>query len=372
MASNSVLDEEWQLLASFLPLDWQELARSEGAIRRERGVTDPDALLRLLFLHVAAGLSLRQAVARATILGWPSMSDVALLKRLRSSESWLRALASKMYWASRFGERHPVLPTKRRIRAVDATTVEEPGATGTDWRVHYSILLPEVRCDFYEVTDVTGGESYKRFPVQKGDIILGDRGYAHREGVAHVIRAGGDVVVRLNSSNFPLLGESGRPFELLPHLRRLKGHAQGEWSVLFEVGDERFGARLCAVRKSKAAAEAAKKRAIHEATRKGKQIRPETLECAEYVFVLATVLKEDLTTIDVLDLFRVRWQIELVFKRLKSLLRLGHVPKKNTLSARAWIQAKLLIALIIERLSSEARFFSPWGFDIRTTAFPLA
>ena len=103
MESSSVLDEEWQLLASFLPLDWKELARSEGAIRRERGVTDPDALLRLLFLHVAAGLSLRQAVARATILGWPSMSDVALLKRLRSSESWLRALASKMYWASRFG-----------------------------------------------------------------------------------------------------------------------------------------------------------------------------------------------------------------------------------------------------------------------------
>ena len=168
MKAQSILDEEWQLLASFLPPDWRELARTQGAIRRERGVTDPDALLRLLFLHVATSLSLRQAVARATILGWPSMSDVALLKRLRSSESWLQALASKMYWASRFGERKPELPTKRRIRAVDATTVEEPGATGTDWRIHYSILLPEVECDFYEITDETGGESFKRFPVQKG------------------------------------------------------------------------------------------------------------------------------------------------------------------------------------------------------------
>lgn len=372
METSSVLDEEWQLLASFLPQDWRELARAQGAMRRQRGITDPDALLRLLFLHVATGLSLRQAVARATVLGWPSMSDVALLKRLRSSESWLQALASRMYWASRFGNRQPMVPTKRRIRAVDATTVEEPGATGTDWRIHYSILLPEVDCDFYEITDVTGGEGFKRFPIQKGDIILGDRGYGNREGVAHVIRAGGDVVVRLNSTSFPLLDKSGDPFELLRSLRRLRGHEPGEWSVVFDTRSEQFKARLCAVRKSKVAAESAKKRVLQEASRKGIQTRPETLEYAEYVTVLTTVHKEELTTVDVLCLYRMRWQIELVFKRLKSLLRLGHVPKKNDFSARAWIQAKLLIALIIERLSIEARFFSPWGFEVRPQTFPLA
>lgn len=368
----SVLDEEWQLLASFLPRDWRELAREKGAIRRQRGITDPDALLRLLLLHVATGLSLRQAVARAKILGWPSMSDVALLKRLRSSESWLGALASRMYWTSRFGERHHVPHTIRKVRAVDATTVEEPGATGTNWRLHYSILLPEVVCDFYEITDVGGGESYKRFPVHKGDLILADRGYGHREGVAHVIRAGGDVVVRINSTNFPLLGHSGSPFGLLPHLRRLKKQVPGEWNVSFKVGNQQFSARLCAVRKSKTAAEEAKKRVRREASRKGTQIRGETLECAEYVAVLTTLPKAELPTTDVLDLYRVRWQIELVFKRLKSLLRLGHVPKKNDSSARAWIQAKLLIALLIERLSTEACFFSPWGFEIGTDSIPLA
>ena len=195
MGSNPVLDEEWQLLASFLPQNWRELAHETGAIRRQRGITDPATLLRLLFLHVASGLSLRQAVARAKVLGWPSMSDVALLKRLRTSERWLGALASKMYLTSRFGDRARVPATTRRIRAIDATTVEEPGATGTNWRVHYSIVLPEVMCDFYEITDVTGGESYKRFPIQKGDILLADRGYSHREGAAQVVRAGGDVAV---------------------------------------------------------------------------------------------------------------------------------------------------------------------------------
>lgn len=372
MKTPSVLDEEWQLLTSFLPSDWRELARTQGAIRRERGIADPEALLRMLLLHVATGLSLRQAVARAAVMGWPSFSDVALLKRLRSSGPWLQALASSMYHASRFGARQSSPPTERRIRAVDATTVEEPGATGTTWRVHYSILLPEVECDFYEVTDVTGGESFKRFPIAKGDIILGDRGYTHRAGVAHVIRAGGDVVVRLNSTNFPLLDDAGRPFALLQHLRTLEGHAPGEWDVTFKAGSEQFTARLCALRKSREAAEMAKRKIHRTASRTRKRLLPDTLEHAEYVVVLTTVPKEELATSQILELYRMRWQIELVFKRLKSLLLLGHVPKKNDLSARAWIQAKLLVALLIERLSVEARFFSPWGFDAESPAFPLA
>jgi hypothetical protein len=270
-----------------------------------------------------------------------------------------------MYWASRFGDRKPEVSIKRRIRAIDATVVEEPGATGTTWRVHYSILLPEVECDFYEVTDNTGGESFKRCPVTKGDIILGDRGYGHRAGVAHVIRAGGDVVVRLNSTNFPLLDDSRLPFDLLSHLRNLEGHIPNEWDVVFKVDNEYFKARLCALRKSKEAAEAAKRRALRDASRKGKQILPDTLDHAEFVVVLTTAPKVELPTAQVLELYRMRWQIELVFKRLKSLLQLGHVPKKNDLSARAWIQAKLLIALIIERLSVESRFFSPWGFEVK-------
>src|SRR5438876_367117 len=85
---------------------------------------------------------------------------------------------------------------RRPVRAVDATTVEEPGATGTDWRVHYVIGLPEMRCDFYAVTDIKGAETYKRIPIHRGDIILGDRGYCPREGVAYMLQRNGDLIVR--------------------------------------------------------------------------------------------------------------------------------------------------------------------------------
>lgn len=371
--STALVEEEWKVLASFLPKDWRELAKEKRAMRRARGeIASPEVLLQVLLLHVSTGLSLVQAAARARIQGLASISDVALLKRLRSSEEWLRELARQMFETSRFSRAAARGPGGRRLRAVDATTVEEPGATGTDWRVHFSINLPEMRCDFYEVTDSKGAETYKRVPVQAGDIILGDRGYCQREGVARVLRQQGDVIVRLHSTNFPLLSTDGKtPFELLPHLRRLRDCQPEEWAVQFKGDKKMWPARLCAIRRSQTAAELAKRAVLRRANRKQVKVRPETLEFAEYVYVLVTIPRDVIDTCEVLDLYRARWQIELCFKRFKSLLRLGHVPKRNDESARAWIEGKLLTVLLIERLVDEARFFSPWGFDLSATK-PLA
>jgi len=335
-------------------------------MRRARGaIGDPDTLLRLLLMHVATGLSLKQTVTRASLQQLVSVTDVALLKRLRSSERWLGELARQMFEASRFASVAPAVPGGRRLRAVDATTVEEPGATGTDWRVHYSIRLPEMRCDFYELTDVRGGETYKRLPVERGDIILADRGYCHREGVAHVLLSQGDAIVRLNSTSFPLLKpEADEQLLVLPLLRSLKGCRASSWPARFRASGRVWHCQLCAVRKSEEAAAVAKKKILQAAAKKQKQVRPETLEFAEYIAVLSTLETDLLDSTGVLEVYRARWQIELCFKRIKSLLHLGHLPKRSDESARAWIQGKLLTVLLIERLIEEARLFSPWGFDL--------
>lgn len=359
------LDEEWSVLASFLPADWRDLARETGAIRRARGgIQGPDVLLQLLLMHVSTGLSLQQTVARARAQNLAAVSDVALLKRLRSSENWLREMAQRMFTQTRFA-RLSAAPLGRRLRAVDATTVEEPGATGTDWRVHFCLGIPDLRCDFFELTDVKGAETYLRIPIERNDVILGDRGYSHREGVAHVLRHGGDVVVRLNSTSFPLLqSDNGTPFPLLKSLSRLRGRRPGEWPVRFEASDRIWNARVCALRKSKVAAERAKARARKTASKQRKKIRRETLKYAEYVFVLTTLDKSEFDAKQILELYRARWQIELCFKRLKSILKLGHLPKTNDESARAFIQGKLLTVMLIEQLIDHARLFSPWGFRL--------
>lgn len=367
----SIVDEEWAVLAGLLPERWRELARETGAIRRTRGISNPDVLLRVLLLHVASGLSLRSAAARAAELGLADISDVALLKRLRTSEEWLRTLAAQMFSQTRFGPPAGTFLRGRRYRAFDATTVEEPGATGTDWRVHFSVSLPDLRCDFYEVTDVRGGETFTRFPVAPGDVVLADRGYAHRRGVAHVLGARADVLVRLTSTSFPLLAPTGQPFDLLAHLRQLQGTVPGEWPVEFMHDRRRHGLRLCGLRKARLAADRTKTQITREATKKGRQLRPQTLEAAEYVFVLTSLPEAEVATDGVLELYRARWQIELVFKRMKSLMRLGHLPKRTDVSSRAWLEGKFLAVLLIERLLDDAKFFSPWGYDLASSQ-PLA
>jgi Transposase DDE domain len=362
----TTLAREWGVITGLLPDEWQELARETGALQRARQVRDPGTLLFLILLHVASGLSLRQAAARARVMGLAEISDVALMKRLRGSERWLHALAARMYVSSPFYSPPSGAPPARRIRVVDATNVTEPGSTGTDWRIHYVLQLPSLECDFFEVTDVSGGESFSRFPVRTGDVILGDRGYAQREGVATVRRSGGDVVVRLNASNFPLL-QDGRRFDLLPALRTLEQYEPGEWRVEFDALEERHAARVCAIRKSEEAAQRAKKQVLKAAAKMRRQPRPETLEFAEYIVVLTTIGAETASTAQVLELYRSRWQVELAFKRIKTLLGAGHVPKTDPESARAWIYGKLLAVLLIERLLQEARFFSPWGFRFART-----
>lgn len=360
-----VLDEEWELLAGLLPSNWQELARECGAIRRDRGITDPGVLLQLLLMHASTGLSLRQTVARAKQQGLATISDVGLLKRMRTSGPWLEALTRAMFRDSRFGRRAPKVTVGRRIRVVDATTVKEPGATGTSWRVHFSLRLPDLVCDHYEVTDVRGGETYKRFPVERGDVVMGDRGYSNRGGAAHVLARGGDFVVRLNHAAFPLKHAKGGSFHVATEMRRLKGRKPREWPVVFEHEGAWHRARLCAIRKSKAATERARRALEKKSGTNQTTLQPETLEMAEYIVILTSLPEDDFGTDEVLELYRARWQVELAFKRLKSLLKLGHVPKKNDASARAWIEAKLLTVLLIERLLEDARAISPWGYLVR-------
>lgn len=370
MKHANLLDEEWEFLTDFLPPDWREQARLTGALRRARGIASADRLLQLILMHTATGLSLRQTVVRAREQSIANISDVALLKRLRSSEKWLRQLTSKM---TELGGAALVqrLSQRRRVRVVDATTVEEQGGAGTDWRVHYTLCLPDLSCDFFELTDEHGGESYRRIPVRRGDLLLADRGYSNAAGASAVLARGGDVLVRWNSFSFPLEAAKGKPFEALKELSKLPKRGARQWAVFFTHQGKRYPGRLCAIRKSALATARSQEKLRRQARKKQKQVNAEALKLAEFIMVFTTLDPKELSTEEALELYRVRWQVELRFKHLKSLLGLGCLPKYDAQSCRAWIQAKLLCGLLIERLMREAKFFFPWGYRL-PAAEPLA
>ena len=229
--------EGWEIVTCLLPSDWVESARQCGAFRRHRKVDCAETLLRLILLHVAGDLSVLQTVARAKALGWADLSEAAFRKRLCLSDGWLEYLCSGLWGHPSCSD--PIEPQGRRWRIVDATTVEEPGAPGTSWRMHYVIELPVLACDFVSVTDAHGGETLCRIPIRAGDVVLADQGYSHRPGVDWVLSQQGQVIVRLQGSNFPLLDRRGHRLDLLRALRSLRGQEPGTWELQLETRSHR-------------------------------------------------------------------------------------------------------------------------------------
>src|ERR1039458_2705279 len=182
--------------------------------------------------------------------------------------------------------------TTRVIRIVDGTIVREPGKTGSQWRILYSIRLPRLVCDFFEVTATIGegsGESLNRLPVGPHELILADAGYCSVGGIEYVWQHGADVLVRVNPQSFVAYSPYGRRFSLLPRLRTLSKVGQfGEWRVVLHGQGSAFAGRLCAVRKSDCAVQQAHRRLLRKASKKQMITRPGTLEFAKYVIVFTT------------------------------------------------------------------------------------
>jgi len=359
-------NDEWRVILSMLPTGWRQAAREQGAFRRARYVNDPGALLRLLLFHAVNDGGLRETVAQARASGIATMSQVALLKRLRSSANWLAWIGAGLCRELR---ETPTLPQGLRPRAVDSTTVQGPASTGTQWRVHYALDLATLTCDWYQLTDAHGGELLERTPLQAGDVVLGDRNYFRPPAVRAAVQAGAYVLLRLRWTHPAMEAPSGRVFSALTRARRLRVGEVGEWAV--HLVDRTAGAvagRIIALRLPAPLAARAERRAARIANKNHRVPDPRSLEATHFVMLFTTLPATMVAAADVLELYRFRWQIELAFKRLKQLLRLSRLPHKDPRAAQGWILAKLVVALILETLYRKAGSFSPWGYTVQRLA----
>jgi len=361
MDTLNLLETQWKYLLSMLPakVDLEASARDKGALLRRRVVRSAETLLRLALAY-CCGLSLRQTSCWAHLQGLGKLSQVGVMKCLRRSAAWLEFLV-----VTKLAERAECRQIQGlRLRLVDATTVSAPGSQGTDWRVHLGFDLGSLTIDAVELTGAEGGESLSRFQVGAREVLIGDRGYAHRRGLWSVRQAGGDFLVRSTWQNLPLQTLGGEPFDLLLAARSLPEGEVGEFAVQTVATRKvpAMAARMIILCKSEEAAEQAREKIRKEARKKGHAVDPRTLAAAGYIFLLTSLPAAQLKAAEVLELYRFRWQVELAFKRLKSLWDFGTVPAKDPDIARTYIFAKLLIAVLVEDLTQEAlRATPPWG-----------
>lgn len=348
------LDEDWPKLLALLPAGWEAKARELGALKFGRRFT-PETLLRTLLLYLSSDCSMRETAARADV----ELSDVGLLKRVDKSGNWLGWITEQLIAQTPLPAMVCPVLQGRRLLAADGSVVTEPGAIAATWRLHYTMDIRTLICCEVQITPSKTGESLAQFSVQQGDVLIADRGFANRRGINHVLDGGGDVLVRMNLSSLPLKSEDGTPFEQLPGLRTLQIGQTGEWPAVMQGSNGAVAVRVCAYRKTDEQRKESELKLQGTAKRKQKeqQLQSQTVEAAGYVVVVTTL--NNLTAEEVLALYRHRWQVELAFKRMKSLLGLSRLRKKNPEGAKAWLQGKLLVACLIERLIAEGEHFSP-------------
>lgn len=339
-------DTLFEDLLQDLPPETIAMAHEFKAFSRARKIKTPQDLLRVVLLYCGLDYSERAIAGNLALLG-TRLSDSAIHGRLKACLPWVKALLPQMLYPTA-GE--PGGP-RRRFIVIDGSTVQSPGAKATQYRLHIGLDLVTLEVSHLLISEVTTGESLRHFGLGPGEVGVVDRGYCHPQAVAATVQAGGHVVMRFNPHNMPVYHEDGRVLDLMAALKK-QASRRTLCTIPVWVGpaEQRVQGWLHAYRLPPEQANQARAACRKRNSKKGHTPQAKTLYLAAWVLVWTSLAPEELAAPSVMQLYRLRWQVELAIKRWKSLLDADALRARyGSPLALVWLHGKLLYALLLER-----------------------
>jgi len=350
-------------VAQLLPLlgsEYEAKCVEFNIMQRKRKVEAPADLMLLCLLHLINGCSLVNISEIARLSNIADISDVAFMKKFALCGEWFEWITSQIVTQELTNYTKPPYLSAYRPIAVDASDVVEKGRSGETYRLHYAIDIFSLQSRAYKITKEAVGESLTNFEFEEGDLVMGDRVYGTITGILHCLNCGADYILRLRSKCFNMYDIDGNKIDVLSELKDLKYEESAEFTGYIhsaKAGD--IPVRVCARRKDKEACEKARKQMARKESRKQRTFSDEAKKLDEYI-VVVTSLPQSVSADSILETYRYRWQIENLFKRLKSIMNFGDLPKKSEASSLSWLKGKLMVALLMEMLISGS-FISPYS-----------
>lgn len=352
------LTDDWAtLVVPHLPADLAAQAAQLGAFQRARAFAQPADLLRGLLAYGVGLSSFRHLGAWGVLTGLADLSAKGWCTRLRSASPWLQWVLTTLL-ARRVHLRHLTQRVRGRIKLIDATMLARQGGSSAGWRVHVAYDLLAGQLDQVSVTNHYGAESLHYYALAPGDLVVADGGYGTRAAVAVAQAAGADVVLRMHVNSFPLEQGDGLPFDALRWLQQQGAETRSVtvWCrasrmVAGTPLASRHQLRLLAWRLPAPARRAAERRLKRKASKHGRSVSERGLLLAGWVLLVTTLAADSWPDAEVWQLYRARWQIELLFKRFKQLLRVHTLRCRTEASATAAIRAMLVAWALVEELS---------------------
>ncbi len=308
-----------------LPEGYAEACFKEGAIQRKRVISSPDDLMMLSLFHLINGCSLVEISTIAGLTKIGNISDVAFMKRFEHCEGWFKWIISQLVSDGLISYQKPKSLKKYNVIGVDATTVSEKGRSSRLFRLHLAIDIFKMETLQHLISARDVGETLTNFTIHSNDLVIADRGYCSKIGINHCLSEGGNFILRYRRRSFNLYNGAGDKVELLDHLRSLECNDVLELRLFMRNSDgTTTPVRICGLRKSLDAITKSRKRLRRQASREGRKLTEQRKDFNDYI-VLISNLRGEVNTTDILDIYRFRWQVELYFKRLKSIMAIRRI-----------------------------------------------
>ena len=346
-------DGRWSSVVSRIAdvADLEATARSYGAITRVRKVRSAADLLRLALIYGPGQQSLRSTAALAADGGVVSLSDKGVLGRLRKMSAWLEHLLERLL-ADRFGL---ACGEAMALSLVDSSLICAPGRTGGDWRLHARFDPGQGCFTDLVLTQATTAERVDRTRLEAGQMIVQDRGYCRVRDFAAVLHARADFITRVGWNKLRLLDAQGARLDIMALLP--SGADATEHCVHVKGIDRPL--RLVLQRLPPEMAERQVRRVHRRASKQGHALDPRTETTAGYLMLVTSVPAALQPAGRIVALYRNRWQIEIGFKRLKTLGGLDRLPASDPDLARTWLLAHLIAAVLTDEIARDIVGFPP-------------
>jgi hypothetical protein len=357
--SQSSADQDWQrLVEQRLPADLEMQARQFKAFQRVRGLPSALHLLRGVLYYVLSQSSLRDVSVWSRLIGLTSkvISGQAWHKRLLRSADWLLWLFNTLLAAPQ-GSFHGL---SQRILLVDATQVSCRDKRADTWRLHCAYDLLAGRLAWVRISTQEVGEGFAHLLLRVGDIVVGDGAYSRAKQLLAVAAAQAFSLVRYSAAHLPLYAPAA-PASTKEYRLDVPGWLRSLPPGLYErqalVVDQatQLPVRLIALVLPEDQAEALRRQKQRQARDKGRTLSPQALFLAGFVLLVTTLPAQGWSTEQLLELYRARWQIEVLFKRIKDVLALHCLPAQTPQGAQAMICALLVAWMLIEEEVAQLR-----------------
>jgi len=341
-------------LISFLPKNYADLCFKTKAIERIREIKTPEELMFYCLNYLYAGCTLKELSAISLLKGC-TISNSDFMKRLAKCNDWYKAIIAEMSFPQIFNYTKPAGLENYDFYAADGSDIMSKGKVKQEFHLHYAINIFSLSTGQFKITNQKTGESLTNFKIQPKQVYIADRAYGTKASIKHCLSGGGEIIARLKKDAFIICDESGNKIVLADLLANVTETEVLDLPCFFKDSDKNLvPIRICAVKKTSEAIEKTQEKLRKQEIKKQKSLSEEAKFMNNFI-ILATSLTQ-VPAAEILQIYRYRWQVELYFKRLKSILCLGEAPNRKEENIIAWLNGKMLTALLIEQLYTETSF----------------